>query len=96
PDGLSPHTTRRLGELNLPLDLTGPIPIQASDEDFRRATRIIALKETEHRPLMERLHPEWENRVEYWEIHDLDAAMPDVTLAEIESHVAGLVDRLEG
>ena len=95
PGGLSPHTTRRLGERNLPLNLTGPNPIQAGDEDFRRAARIVALKETEHRPLMARLYPAWENQVEYWEIHDLDAATPDVTLAEIESHVAELLTQLE-
>ncbi len=96
PDGLSPHTTRRLQERRISLQHTAPAPRQAAEADFRRAARVVALKETEHRPLMARLHPAWENRVEYWEISDLDGATPDTALAAIEAHVARLLDGLEG
>jgi protein-tyrosine-phosphatase len=95
PDGLSPHTTRRLHEQGISLQHTGSAPRQASEADFRRAARVVALKETEHRPLMASLHPAWEDRTDYWEISDLDGATPDVALKAIEAHVNRLLDELE-
>lgn len=95
PEGLSPHATRRLDELGISRRLTAPDPVQVDEEDFRRAARLVALKETEHRPMLASLHPAWEQRVEYWEVGDLDSASPEVALAAIEAHVFALLDELE-
>jgi protein-tyrosine phosphatase len=95
PRGLSPHTIRRLQERGISRGGTGADPVQVREADFRRATRVVALKETEHRPLMARLHPGWENRIEYWEISDLDAATPEVALGAIEAQVMALISGLE-
>jgi len=95
PVGLSPHSTLRMLERGIPREGTGRNPVQVTEKDFRRADRIVALKETEHRPLMARLFPGWEKRVEYWEISDLDAAMPEVALAAIEARVMALLANLE-
>jgi len=95
PGGLSPHTFHRLQERRIPRTTTGPDPVQVREEDFSRATRVVALKGTEHRPLMARLHPCWEDRIEYWEISDLDAATPKVALDAIEAHVLALISELE-
>jgi len=95
PDGLSPHTTRRLRERAIPATHTGPDPVQVSEGDLRRAARIVALKGTEHRPLLAVLHPDWVDRVEYWEINDLDGSAPEVALAAIEAHVGALLAALE-
>jgi protein-tyrosine phosphatase len=95
PKGLSPHATRRLDEQAIPYDHTAPDPVQVDEEDFRRAARIVALKETEHRPWLAMLHPAWEKRVEYWEIGDLDSAPPEVALAAIEAQVTALLAELE-
>lgn len=63
-------------------------------EDLERAGHVIALKEAEHRPLLRERFPGWEDRVEYWHVHDIDcAAVPD-TLAAIECQVEALVRRL--
>lgn len=96
PRGLSPHTIRQLQERGIPRGGTGADPVQAQESDFRRAVRVVALKETEHRPLMVRLHPGWVNRIGYWEISDLDAATPEVALGAIETQVAALIRELEG
>ncbi len=95
PGGLSPHTTLRLLERRIARGHTGANPVQASEEDFQRATRIVALKRSEHRPMLNRLHPAWEKKVEYWEISDLDGALPEDTLASIEAHVRVLLAELE-
>jgi protein-tyrosine phosphatase len=66
-----------------------------AEGDLLRAARVIALKKTEHQPWMTRLHPAWRNRIEYWEINDLDASTPEVALAAIEAHVTALLAELE-
>ncbi len=94
PGGLSPHAVRRLQERAISREHTGSDPAQVREADFRRASRIVALKETEHRRLLAAAHPRWEKRVEYWEIGDLDSAAPADALAAIERHVTALLDEL--
>ena len=94
PGGLSPHAAGRLRERAIAREHTGPDPMQVGEEDLRRAAWIVALKETEHRPLLAALHPRWANRIEYWEIGDLDSAAPADALAAIERHVGVLLDEL--
>jgi protein-tyrosine phosphatase len=55
---------------------------------------IVALKESEHRPLLHTRFPEWVERVEYWHIDDVDVAEPHVALTELERNVRELVARL--
>jgi protein-tyrosine phosphatase len=93
--GMSPHALRRMEEREIPRDATGDNPEQVEEADFRRAARVVALKETEHRSLMAWLHPTWENRIEYWAISDLDAAVAEIALAAIEAKVMALIDELE-
>ena len=95
PPGLSPHAIQRLRMRGIRRNGTGADPVQVQEADFRRAGRVVALKETEHRPLIARLLPGWENRVEYWEISDLDAATPEVALGAIETRVRALISELE-
>jgi protein-tyrosine phosphatase len=64
------------------------------EDDLQRAERVVALKEAEHRPMLAKHFPGWEDRVEYWHVHDLDAATPDVALGEIERLVTELVERI--
>jgi protein-tyrosine phosphatase len=71
------------------------MPRQLGEEDLRRASLVIALKEAEHRPLLQSRHPGWAQRVEYWHVHDLDFAPATEALAQIERLVLGLVDRLQ-
>jgi protein-tyrosine phosphatase len=61
---------------------------------LQSATRIIALKELEHRPLLAARHPAWQDRVEYWHIHDLADGTPEEALGEIAVRVAALVESL--
>ena len=81
------HRLRRLG---IPVDAVRR-PHPAAADDFRRAHRIIALKEAEHRPLVHERHREWADRVEYWHVHDDDPSSPYDPLAEIESAVGALI-----
>ncbi|MBE2214657.1 MAG: low molecular weight phosphatase family protein [Opitutaceae bacterium] len=101
--GLATHLVHGEGEISLytrfalaargiALHHTGTHPVQLARGDLERAHRSIAVKEAEHRPLMQQLFPDWENRIEYWAVHDLDAAAPDVSIPLLEQRVIAVLD----
>lgn len=71
------------------------IPRQVCESDLRGAALVVALKEAEHRKLLEELHPEWAGRVTYWHVHDLDMAHPGEALAELEGLLKKLIEQLK-
>jgi protein-tyrosine phosphatase len=91
---LSPHTEEGLHRRGIDRAMTGPTRVSLSESDLERASRVIALKESEHRPLMQRLFPRWADRIDYWRVHDLDCAGPEEALPQIERLVASLADEL--
>jgi len=64
-------------------------PIACTVQDLKRADLVIAMKESEHRPLIRKLGA-WEERVTYWNVHDLDVA----DFAETTKLIGVLVDEL--
>jgi translation initiation factor 1 len=64
-------------------------PLQAIADDFEQAQWIVALKETEHRPLLNERFPAWADKVECWEVDD-----DPLALATIEREVLDLAARL--
>lgn len=91
---ISAHTRRVLDELAIPLPEPLRFPADAAEKDFAGARLIVALKEAEHRPLMQSRFPAWVERVEYWHVHDLDCAGPAEALPQVREHVDKLVARL--
>jgi protein-tyrosine phosphatase len=75
------------------------MPLQVTQADLDAADHIVALKQDEHLPLMRQRFADWlaanpPGRVEYWQVHDIDFALPQQALPQIESHVRDLVARL--
>ena len=94
PSGLSPFTRRYLRLNKIPVELTTADRNPLTVDDLRRATLRIALKESEHRPYLQRDFPDWENRVEYWSFHDLDVSSAKDMLPTLAQHVTTLFQRL--
>ena len=63
--------------------------------DFDNVDLVIALKEAEHRPLIELQFPEVAERVTYWHVDDIDVAHPSVALAMLDDRVRDLVSSLK-
>lgn len=91
---LSPHTREALAIRRIALRHTGAAPAALTLADLECARRTFALKEAEHRPLMREQFPDWEDRVEYWSIHDIDAAAPAEALPRLEERVLTLLQEL--
>ena len=91
---ISPFTEMELQRRGIDRSMTGATRVSLTEPDLQRAARVIALKEAEHRPMMREQFPAWENRVEYWSVHDLDAAGPEEALPQIAQKVTGMVEAL--
>jgi len=92
---ISKDTKKRLIELGVPLEYAGikRIPLTVGDLEF--ADLIYAAMENEHRPMMREQFPEWENRINYWNIGDLPHKWtPNQSLGLAEIMVADLIDEL--
>ena len=92
---MSRATMAALRNLGIPFDSHLRLPIRASADDFRAAQHIVAVKEAEHRPLIERGFREWLARVEFWHVHDIDCCGPEETLPHLDREVAALLERLQ-
>ena len=62
--------------------------------DFDDAEVVIALKEAEHRPMIEQRFPEVAGRVSYWHVHDIEFVDPSIALPLIEDRVRELIATL--
>ena len=91
---ISRHTTSYLAARGILSDTCERLPLAAVEADFAEAHRVIAVKETEHRPLVEARFVKWRDRVEYWHIHDLDCASPEEAIPQLEREVLNLLERL--
>jgi len=91
---ISPATVAELNALGvvLPADHRGML--QCSSDDLHSASRVIAIKEAEHRPLLCERFAGWENRVTYWHVHDLDGSTTAEALGELRHLVQVLVTEL--
>jgi protein-tyrosine phosphatase len=71
------------------------MPLQARDEEFAAAQRVIALYEREHRPLVEQRFPAWAERVEYLAVPDVGELGADAALSLMEQATLLLLDELQ-
>jgi protein-tyrosine phosphatase len=94
PGPISRHTLRVLRQLGISVAEPIRFPIPVAAEDFQAATHVIAVKEAEHRSMIASAFPDWVDRVEFWQVHDVDCAGPEVALPELQRHVADLIERL--
>lgn len=78
------------------ITLSPPVrsPAAVGEMELGAADRVIALKESEHRPLVQERFPDWCSRIEYWDVHDLDQSGAAEALAEIERRVLLMFDAL--
>jgi len=91
---MSPHTTAALAARNIPCPGPHREPLACLESDLASAHRVVALKELEHRPMVESKFPHLAGKVEYWHVHDVDFAHPDQALAELEQLIHTLVAQL--
>lgn len=94
PGHMSCFTISRLADWGISIEKYRRFPQDLNQTDLEVADRIVAVKGTEHRPLMEQRFPDWLERVEFWEVHDIDCSEPSEALPHLEREVTALLLRL--
>ena len=92
---MSEFTINRLGRLELPIEDYLRLPMDLSVDDLNTAHHVVAVKESEHRPLISRRFPQWLDKFEFWMVDDIDCARPDEALPHLEKEVMSLLERLK-
>lgn len=92
---ISPATTYALNKKGIPLNGEIRPPIALAEQDLLSASHVVALKHAEHYPLMACKFPLWADRIEYWQVHDIDVETPARALPQIETAVLNLLDRFK-
>jgi protein-tyrosine phosphatase len=88
---ISDHTLAALAKLGVPIGAPPRFPIACTEQALESANLVIAMKEAEHRPLVEAKFQAWADRVVYWHVHDLDVVADSTPTAAL---VEALIDRL--
>jgi protein-tyrosine phosphatase len=70
-------------------------PVPCSRDDFKNVNRVVALKEAEHRPMIERRFPGLVNSIEYWDVDDIEFVSPSKALPKIDELVEWLIRDLQ-
>jgi len=91
---ISPFALQALQERGLSAKERERWPRQCTIADLEAADCIVALDETEHRPLMLERFPRWAAHAEYWNIGDVEIVSPSVALAALDVQIEALLERL--
>lgn len=91
---ISRHTIAALTRQAIQYDQHLRFPIAVTDSDFEQADHVIAVKEAEHRRMIEQGFARWLPKVEFWHVHDVDCCGPEETLPHLDREVAALIERL--
>jgi protein-tyrosine phosphatase len=91
---LSPLALKALEKRGLAAREGERSPQQCAVVDLETADLIVALVDSEHRPLIRERFCGWEDRVEYWQIGDIDVTQPDIALSSIETEITALIEKL--
>ena len=91
---ISQAAVEGLVERGIPLVEKFRYPIGLEENDLAGSNHIVAVKRDEHLPLLKQRFPPWVERVEFWQVHDMDLAPPREALAEIDQNVRRLIQRL--
>ena len=89
PGFISEHTAKYCHEHRIPLGRTR-LPEQLEVRHMENTRRIIALDEVEHHPMMKEMFPKWADKIEYWNVHDIDFTAPDEALDVLRKQTEAL------
>jgi protein-tyrosine phosphatase len=92
---ISPYARQHLAQRGIALREPLPLPQGVTETDFATADRVIAIDESEHRPLMTERWPHWAETIDYWLIHDIDRTDSAIALAQLAQHIEQLLTELK-
>lgn len=95
PGPMASQSLKKLKKLGVSPKGTDRYPQYAKEADFRNFQRVIALSESEHRPMMRLRFPGHASSIEYWTVEDLHLESAKSAMGRIVEQVRALVDELK-
>jgi protein-tyrosine phosphatase len=92
---ISPHTLEALQAKGIAPEGLTRNPVLCTVDDFAEAELVVALKDAEHRPMIEQRFASAAHRVEYWDVDDIEYLDPQTALGNIDELVGQLIRRLQ-
>jgi protein-tyrosine phosphatase len=72
----------------------GRWPEPVTREELESADLVIALKEAEHRPMAEQRFPDLLDKIEFWQVDDIDVVPASIGIRQAEQKLLELLRRL--
>lgn len=69
-------------------------PIQAEEKHLEKADRIVATCRREHAPMVQDLFPRYLNKVEFWEVEDIEFEEPGKAILRLGQTTLDLIGEL--
>ncbi|MGK7946108.1 MAG: low molecular weight phosphatase family protein [Microcystaceae cyanobacterium] len=92
---MSPHVIEALADHGIVLEIDAlRDPMSVQEKDFEEADRVIAVDEAAHRPLMAQKFPAWKDKIDYWQVKDLDENPTEPPLKQLERLLDQLISEL--
>ncbi|MGY4625981.1 arsenate-mycothiol transferase ArsC [Bradyrhizobium sp. USDA 4486] len=92
---ISPYTLEALQAKGIAPGGATRHPELCTQDDFARAGLVVALKDAEHRPMIERRFAAVAHRVEYWDVDDIEYLDAPTALGKIDELVGQLIGSLQ-
>lgn len=93
-NGISNHLREALDHRGIDSHHTSATPTALNAEDLGMAHLIIALDESEHRPVIAEHFPAWLEQFNFWDIADHDRLAQEDAATAIEREVRTLLDEI--
>lgn len=91
---MSPYTLNALQAKGITPEGATRDPVLCTVDDLAEAALVVALKDAEHRPMIERRFADVAHRVEYWNVDDIEFLDPPTALRRIDELVGQLIGSL--
>lgn len=91
---LSFYTVEALAEAGIPIHGRERMPQQATTAELEAADVVIALQESEHRPMLAANYPHYDGPVTFWHIGDVAEIPASEALPQLDTAVRALVQSL--
>lgn len=92
---MSPCTLNALQAKGIAPEGAARGPVLCTIDDFAQAALVVALKDAEHRPMIERRFAAVAHRVEYWNVDDIEFLDPPTALRKIDELIGRLIGSLQ-
>jgi len=91
---ISEFALEELKQLEIYLPDKIELPLLITVEDLQQAEIIIALNESEHRPFVKRVFPDWEEKIVFWKVRDLYEVEAMTSLNRLKFELDNLIQNL--